>query len=348
MMADKSDSEQASGAGAPSEAISLDDLVASASSVAGAPTPARKDSAASATSPAGATVAAAVVAPDELGDIDSFLAVEDPAFAASLSELKTLNLSVPSQSTIDPLDLGEDLGPLQPGERAGLRSIVTDYCRRTIEGTIALAVYIAKDGRKNFLRRSLELLKTSLQQARAWATHLSHLPRVSKLLLFGVLLLAACLVAVVRVTLHGSFLPDFHPTFLSSFGPVANRSFTYEADAPMEELQNPLLHPESVVLIDRIVVNLKHQGSSSSSANPMGMFEFYVETASRDAAVELKVRDIEAKDLISRTLEQMVYEELITDPGKLKLKIILRKNLNELLTKGRVRKVYFKTVVLKP
>jgi flagellar basal body-associated protein FliL len=80
----------------------------------------------------------------------------------------------------------------------------------------------------------------------------------------------------------------------------------------------------------------------------MGVFAFYIETSNQESAVELKDRDGEARDVISRTLEQMSAEGLSSVDGKEKLKIVIRKNLNSILTRGQVRRVFIKNIVLKP
>ena len=58
--------------------------------------------------------------------------------------------------------------------------------------------------------------------------------------------------------------------------------------------------------------------------------------------------EAEARDAISTTRLQMSYDELSTEAGKSKLKVVLRKNLNEVLSTGRVRRVYFKSIIVKP
>jgi flagellar basal body-associated protein FliL len=150
---------------------------------------------------------------------------------------------------------------------------------------------------------------------------------------------------MLRLTLRGNFLPSFETNFLTSFAKVADSSYTYEKSDSMEDFDSPLRHPEYVVSTDKLVVNL-------SSRNPghhaMGLFEFFIEAGTQEAAIELNDRQKEVVDILGRSLERMNYEDLTTADGKTKAKVMLRKEVNTILTKGRVRKVFFKTIVLKP
>lgn len=80
----------------------------------------------------------------------------------------------------------------------------------------------------------------------------------------------------------------------------------------------------------------------------MLLVDLYVECSSSAAAIEVKDRESEVRDLFARSIEKMVYDDLITLEGKNKLKLILRKNVNVILTKGRVRQILFGNLVLKP
>jgi flagellar basal body-associated protein FliL len=198
---------------------------------------------------------------------------------------------------------------------------------------------------KHCLQAAVGGLKSGLGTVKSLVSQFMALPGRSKLMALVVVVLAVALVFVLRLTVKGRSMPEMGPGFLTSFEDVADQKFEYDPHETMEEFNNPLLHPENVVQLEKIVVNLAQPEDGS---NPMGMFELYVETSSHESAIEIKDREIEARDTVARTLEQMRYDDLITLEGKNKLKLMIRKNLNTLLTQGRVRKVFFKTVVLKP
>lgn len=154
--------------------------------------------------------------------------------------------------------------------------------------------------------------------------------------------------AVVYRLANGTLLPETKREWVANFAELADGAFQYEASEPMEDFNDPILHPEFVVTIDRVVVNLKRTPDADGNSNPMAAFEFYIQADSQIGAIEVKDRNVEIRDQIARAVEQMTYPELATDDGKARLKLVLRKQLNEIMTKGRVRRVYFKTIVLNP
>ena len=80
----------------------------------------------------------------------------------------------------------------------------------------------------------------------------------------------------------------------------------------------------------------------------MGMFEFFVELDSKDTAIEIKSREKELLDILQRTIEGESYNVLQGESGKIRLKSLIRSELNEVLNQGWVKEVYFSNIVLKP
>lgn len=80
----------------------------------------------------------------------------------------------------------------------------------------------------------------------------------------------------------------------------------------------------------------------------MGAFEFFVEGTVNDVIVEIKDREPEIEDLFLRTIEEMNYDQISSGEGKKKLCEILRHEVNKILTKGQVRRIFFKTAIVKP
>lgn len=348
------------GGGWSDDVISLEDLVgggdsAPSSSASGAPPsePQHPPESSPPQSPVTASDAAAGVSYD-LDSLDRTLASEDPNFAASLREVHGEGGA--ADVDIDSIDIGEII---REHSLKGRRRIILILFRRPYRRVKEFAgsfgeklarlktwlMPLFRDGAKAGFVRLKQGLLTGFGKLKELLARFAALPKSSKLLMGAILLLAMAFFVVVRITFHGAFMPELKPGFLNSFAEVADKRYEYDPQEAWEEFNNPLLQPESVVLLDRVVVNLRPPGDGS---NPMGMFEIYVEGASHEAAVELKDREVEARDTISRTLERISYDELLTAEGKNKLKLILRKDLNAFLTQGRVRKVYFKTVVLKP
>jgi flagellar basal body-associated protein FliL len=168
----------------------------------------------------------------------------------------------------------------------------------------------------------------------------------AKLTILFSLVLGAIAVLLLKYTYTQKIKFNFGSGFFTSFEKVADARFEYNPEGAMEDFSDPISHPEYEMLIDKLVVNLKHPADGSS--NPMGLFEFYLEASNQNCAVEIKDRQGEIRDVIVRNLEQMLYDDLITVEGKERLKVVLRKNVNSVLTTGQVRRIFFKTVVLKP
>lgn len=80
----------------------------------------------------------------------------------------------------------------------------------------------------------------------------------------------------------------------------------------------------------------------------MGAFEFLVEGGAADVVVEIKDRESEIEDLFLRTLEEMTFEQVSSGEGKKQICDRLRKEVNRILTKGFVRRVFIKNAIVKP
>jgi flagellar basal body-associated protein FliL len=167
-----------------------------------------------------------------------------------------------------------------------------------------------------------------------------------KIHLFLLILASLGIVVITGRALRGEKLLNFNEDpFLRSWEQVATRVEDLKPDEPFEEFNSPLRNPEYVVLYKKMFVNLKAKGESR---NPMAAFEIFIEASSQESAIELKDREDQFKDVIARVFEAMPYDQVATPEGKEKLKLIIRRNLNEVINKGRVRKVYFKTFFYKP
>jgi flagellar basal body-associated protein FliL len=168
---------------------------------------------------------------------------------------------------------------------------------------------------------------------------------------FSILLAFAfvgALILVVAKMYQGKLLPKTEREWIASFEEKADGVFTYERTDPFEDFNDPILHPEFVVVIERVIVNLARTPEAEEGSNPMAAFEFYIQTDNQESAIEVKDRNIEIRDVLARAVERMTYPELATEDGKQKLKLVLRKDLNLIMTKGRVRRVFLKTIVLNP
>jgi flagellar basal body-associated protein FliL len=298
---------------------------------------------------------------EQTAEIDRILAIEDPSLAEAMKDLAEIG---------DIGDLGSD-GPIsdmlvvsavQSGtaERSiksrlvhavnfiritlqgGLGAVASKLTSVSLKALLALIYWL-----KKFVKESLpHAIKSAFFAIRAFLNYLIGLPSKAKGQLLLVLILAAALVLVVRITFVGHFMPAFESRFMGSFADMADEKFQFSKEETWESFDDPMLHPEHVVLIERLIVNLKR--SETSTSNSMALVELYLESSTKEAAMEIADREPEIRDLVSRVLERIPSDHLQTQLGKEKLKIILRKNINDFLTRGRVHRVFYKTIVINP
>ncbi len=285
-------------------------------------------------------------------DLDGLLASEDPNFAASMVELQAQGGVAASETEIDTLDLDQLKKEKMPGRiRLFFEWVLAPINSRmgdghTVWSRLAQIPPLIVSGIRRLLHSSKDLALTTFAWLKAQVSAFFALPKKAKLILFVALALGALAVLTLKISVAQRNGLHFGNIFFRSFAEVADGRFEYGKDEPMENFADPLFHPEHMMLLDKFVINLRQPRDGAT--NPMGLFEFYLEASNQDSAVEIKDRQGEIRDVISRSLELMSYNDLVTVSGKEKMKVVLRKNVNAILTRGQVRRVFIKTVVLKP
>ena len=291
--------------------------------------------------------------------IDRVLEVEDPGFVAELKQLKE-SVVIPETEVVLDADLdqivqNEKIEQASKGrKRLRLLFVVRPWRKlvRALSTVKAIGPWMKLTALPSLKARAGAVLR-AVKAAFAWLGHrfktglslFSKQSKQAKLMMVVVAVLAIGAGFMTRIAFHGPFLPTLEKDFVYSFAPIADKSYAYEASEKWQDLKDPLLHPEHIVLLERLIVNLHTPGDGS---NPMALLDLYIETSSQEAAVEIKDRDAAVRDLVLRTMEQLSYDELVTDTGKNKLKVFLRKNLNDMMSRGRIRRIFFKSIVLKP
>lgn len=285
--------------------------------------------------------------------IDAILIEEDPEMAARIEEIRAVK--VESSGVGEEADDHDDL-PAGKGvsfrQWIGLQLLKFGALFRAFRGLMGR---LFKDFKGVLRELAIRAKITLLAKARTWKVRVAAASNwvrerslAQKLAMFLAFVIIAGLGFVVNRTLDGTLLPRTEKVWVANFAEHADEVFTYDPKGAFEDFNDPLLHPEFVVLIERVVVNLSRTPEASENANPMAAFELYLQTDNQAAAVEIKDRDVEVRDAIARSVERMTYPELADEEGKAKLKLLIRKELNEKLTLGKVRRVFFKTLVLNP
>lgn len=167
-----------------------------------------------------------------------------------------------------------------------------------------------------------------------------------KLSVVGLLaLVGATGFVVYRATTKG-LLPPPEELFIGSMAEWSQEEYVYDPETETENFYESTHNTQNIMLLPRMVVNLHRTGVSG--ANPMGAFEFYVEGTASDVLIEVKDREGEIRDLFQRAIEDMTFEQLSTAEGKQLLTEKLRKEVNKVLSKGKIRRVFIKTILIKP
>lgn len=133
--------------------------------------------------------------------------------------------------------------------------------------------------------------------------------------------------------------------FLTSYAERGGQVNTYNplTDSEMFFDNSRLL--KNIVTVKKMVANIRP--SESSGPNPMLAFELNIEGTSNEVVIEIKDREAEFKDLILRAAEELSYDELSVSDGKKNLSERILNVINSNLTQGQIRKVLYKSFILK-
>lgn len=206
--------------------------------------------------------------------------------------------------------------------------------------------FLVTDGRLTLFKvvaNNKKILGNKLTQLSNAYVRLSRLKKVTvfglaSLMTFtGVFIFRAATVGVIK---------DNSQLFIPSIASVADESYDYDPTTEAEPFYENLRATQNIFLLPKIVVNIKR--GLQSGPNPMGAFEFFVEGMVPEVIVEMKDREAMLKDAIQRVIEDFSFDQLESSTGKAELRDRIKKEVNTLLTKGTVKRVLIKTIVLKP
>ena len=303
---------------------------------------------------AGASASAAPEPPKP--NLDEIFADEDPEFSRTMDGIRADREILSQIPTGESIEVEPEIETPKTGWRRALAR--AEAARERAGVFVARARALAKAGGKEAAigaaRAALSAAKrgatVSIAGASAALKGFFALPGRTKGMLALAAILAFACAWVVTGLLTGRRLPGYKSPFLESMADVADAAYEFDPAEPMEDFASPLRVAEHVVLLDRVVVNLRRgpNESSTTTETSMGLFEFYVEASSQAAAIEIADRKSETSEAAQKAARSMTFEELSEPEGKQKLKILVRQQINGLLTKGRARRVFYKSIVLKP
>lgn len=294
-----------------------------------------------------------------LEQLESMILSEDPAFAEDLKLVK----AIPSDGTID-LDV-VDTGQVLPNDENPWRDAIG--IRKFI---VMILPFLPKlwDFQHNFFsnmflyRTRIQLFlvglgprmlngiksgaKASVTISKQKVTTFKGLSWPLKLVAISLILAGAMTTVFVYRSMTHGVLPGDEEFLIASLEEWSTQAYKYDPETEMDSFYDSPRTIQNIMSLPKTIVNLRP--SAGSGPNPMVAVEFFLEGLSPEAIVEVKDRETEIRDLFQRTLEELSYGELDSSEGKQQLTEKLRQVLNSNLTKGKIRRVFIKELVLKP
>jgi hypothetical protein len=196
------------------------------------------------------------------------------------------------------------------------------------------------------LNHSQRLLIKIKDAVNAVVTEIKSYSRNKKIGLAVFVLVAGFSINLVYKVLSHKIFKVQKELFLLSMDEWAQEKYFYGPNDHVEAFYDSTRMVQNILNLKKIWVNIRP--SANSGPNPMAALEFYIEGTIAEVVIEIKDRESEVGDLFLRTVEDLTYDELASGEGKKNLCDRLGKEVNNLLTKGKVRHVYIKTAIIKP
>lgn len=163
---------------------------------------------------------------------------------------------------------------------------------------------------------------------------------ISIVLLLGCIGLAGYFAKLIKT---GIIAKEQKP-FIYSIEELSENKYFYEKDQLEDFYSSPRFN-QNLISLRRMVVNIRK--TKNSSENPMGAFEFFLQGNSSEVMIEVKDRESEVLDTFQAEIRGFSYDDLDSLEGKTKLTEKLKTVINEILVRGKINKIYYKTFVLK-
>ena len=300
-------------------------------------------------------------------DVDSFLAAQDPEFAAKMGEMsKDKGLSiVESEVDEETSELHDEIAKWNnsSGLKKKLVGIFPFLPRLTVRlnriafrffaMTRAIGIhgkdfydYLRTDGRKNLKKFSIALYQATFGLISRALEDFGNLSTKLKFALFGMILLFVGAVFLFYFALKGKVWPAETELFLTSLDSHASVVYQVKEEEGFENFYDNIRATPNLLLIQKLVVNIKP--SANSGKNPMMACELFLDALSPDVIIEVKDRETFFRDLIQRASEEFDFDTLSSTGGKKEYLKTIMKDINRQLTTGELRNIRIKTIVIKP
>lgn len=206
--------------------------------------------------------------------------------------------------------------------------------------------FLATDGKNKAIKKVKGGISTITEGISEALRQFKYLKPKLKIAVLGILVLTVGTSLFIYRSLTRGVVPVRDELFIPTLERIATEVYEYDPATESESFYDNLRSPTNILLIPKVVVNLRK--SQSSGPNPMGAFEFYIEGMSQEAVIEIKDREVEIRDRIQRGLEEITFDQADSPEGKQYLCEKIKKEVNLLLTTGKIKRVWIKTVIVKP
>lgn len=279
-----------------------------------------------------------------LDDLEKLIQQQDPNFKDSLGDLVTETGT--ADHLIELIDLDQLLAEEEARSLKSRLKRLWTKVRNFITGLRTSTWHFLRHDFPVLAKATLARAQVILGRVKEGLRQFGFKPLRYKLFVFAFMAMCAGLSAYFLMLVKGGVLPQREPLFVTSLESLSSQVWTYDPTTETEPLYDSVRAAQNILIIPKLVANLRR--SVGSGPTPMVACEVYVEGDSPDVVVEIKDREVEFRDVLMRTLEGFSYAEMESPEGKQKLLVLMAREANRLLTKGRIKKVYFKTVILKP
>lgn len=195
-------------------------------------------------------------------------------------------------------------------------------------------------------KQLLHGLKTFLGWIRAGIASFGSLSKRQKLILMAIIGVTGAGVGVVYKSFRSGILPEADQILIPQLDVFSQQTIYIKATDGYDWFYDSPRASQNLVSMKRMVFNIK--ASRNSGPQPMAAVELFIEGYAPDVIIEIKDREPELLDLFQREGEQMSYDQLSSGEGKRLLSEKLQNVINQVLTEGKVKKIYLKNFILKP
>lgn len=287
--------------------------------------------------------------------LDQALMEADPDFVKSLSDIGP---EINTAQVID--DESLDLNDLDAMDLAGEKDLSLSFRDRLTlrlrrwkrQGKQRLKVFktqmilFVTETLPELGLRLLDEAKNVLHTLKAMLERFGRWSLAQKVGFFVMIFFTMTSAVVIYKSMHTGIIHEKDGVLIRQLDDFAEEVIFVEADGGYDSFYDSPRASQNLVSLKRMVFNIRP--SSMSGEQPMAAVELFIEGYAPEVIIEIKDREAELLDLFQREGEQMSYDLLSSAEGKRMFSEKLQNTVNQVLTEGKVKKIFLKNFILKP